>query len=62
VVELDRGLAAAKVGDQLFESVGRILRLDADGAQVSGVSEAGEEFGKRVASFESQTAGPVRRY
>src|SRR5713226_10210463 len=60
VVELDCGLAAAESGDELFEGVGRILRMDSDGAQVSGISEAGEKFGKRVASFEGQSAGPVR--
>src|SRR5438128_2274400 len=52
VVELDRGLAAAEIGDELFEGVGRILRMDADSAQVSGISEAREEFEKRVSSFE----------
>jgi hypothetical protein len=46
VVELDCGLAAAESGDELFEGVGRILRMDSDGAQVSGISEAGEEFGR----------------
>ena len=44
----------------MFEGVGRILRMDANGAQVPGISEAGEELGKRVASFERQSAGPVR--
>ena len=60
VVKLDCGLAAAESGDELFEGVGRILRTDSDGAQVSGISEAGEKFGKRVASFESQSADSVR--
>ena len=60
VVKLDCGLAATESGDELFEGVGRILRTDSDGAQVSGISEAGEKFGKRVASFEGQSPSPVR--
>src|SRR5260370_28845253 len=60
VVELDCGLAAAESGDELFEGVGRILRMDSDGAQVSGISEAGEKFGKRVASFDGHSASPGR--
>lgn len=60
VVELDCGLAAAQIGHELFDGVGRILSMDSDGAQVSGISEADEKFGERVASFESQSAGPVR--
>jgi hypothetical protein len=55
-VELDCGLAAAESSDELFEGV---IRMDSHGAQVSGISEAGEQFGKLVASFEGQSAGPA---
>ena len=60
VVELDRDLATAEIDHKLFERIGRILSMDSDGAQVSGISEAGEEFGKRVTSFEGQSPGPMR--
>jgi hypothetical protein len=60
MVELDCGFSAAEIRDEFFEGVGRILRVDSDGAQVSTFSEAGEKFWKRIASIEGQSAGPVR--
>src|ERR1051326_8450772 len=59
VIKLDRRLPATKVFDQLFDGVARILCMDAHCAQVSGISQPGEQMGKRVSSLECQSAGLV---
>ena len=60
VIELDGRFTAAEVTDQFFQSIAWIVGMNADRAQVSGISEAGEKFRQREASFEGQSSCLVR--
>lgn len=44
------------MGDELFQGIGRILSLDAEGTPISGTSQTGDELGKGVAPFRPRPA------
>src|SRR5881628_1139368 len=52
VVELKRSLTSTQVIEKLFQSVARVLRVDGDRPQISGVAKPKKEFQNRVAAFQ----------
>src|SRR2546427_55693 len=60
VVELERSLTSTQVIEKLFQSVARVLGVDGDRPQISGVAKAEKEFQNRVAAFQCPATGFVR--
>src|SRR5260370_535804 len=57
---LRSAIVVPRIRDPFFEGGARVLGLLFCGSQIPRIGEAGEEFGKRVTSFERQAAGLVR--